>query len=68
MKSSNDALWVIVGHLIKSACFIPINCRSEIQQLARAYIKYILRLHSVPRIIVFDRDTTLSVTLLNDIQ
>ena len=57
MKAGNDALWVIVDRLTKSACFIPMNCRWEMEQLARAYIKYVVRFHGVPRTIVSDRDT-----------
>ena len=38
----NDALWVIVGRLTKSARFIPMNYRWEMEQLARAYIKYVV--------------------------
>ena len=37
-KGGNDTLWVIVEHLTKSARFIPMNCRWEMNQLARAYI------------------------------
>ena len=56
-KAGNDALWVIVDRLTKTARFIPMNCRWEMGQLARAYIKYVVRFHSVPRTIVSDRDT-----------
>ena len=56
-KAGNDALWVIVDRLTKSARFIPMNCRWEMEQLARAYIKYVVRFHGVPRTIVSDRDT-----------
>ena len=56
-KSGNDALWVIVDRLIKSACFIPMNCRWEMKQLARAYINYVVRFHGEPHKIVSNRDT-----------
>ncbi|XP_057545868.1 uncharacterized protein LOC130824866 [Amaranthus tricolor] len=36
-KAGNDALWVIVDRLTKSARFIPMSCRWEMEQLARAY-------------------------------
>ncbi|XP_057535243.1 uncharacterized protein LOC130813427 [Amaranthus tricolor] len=32
-KAGNDALWVIVDRLTKSAHFIPINCRWKMEQL-----------------------------------
>ena len=56
-KAGNDALWVIVYRLTKSARFFPMNCRWEMKQLARAYVKYVVRVHGVPRTIVSDRDT-----------
>ena len=56
-KSGNDALWVIMDSLTKSTRFIPMNCRWEMEQLARAYIKYVVRFHGVPRTIMSDRDT-----------
>lgn len=40
-KSGNDALWVILDRLTKSARLIPINCHWEMEQLAHAYIKYV---------------------------
>ena len=33
------------------------NCFWEMEQLARAYIKYVVRFHGVPHTIVSDRDT-----------
>ena len=56
-KSSNDALWVIVDRLTKTARFILMNFRWEMEQLARAYIRYVVRFHGVSRTIVFHRDT-----------
>ena len=57
MQTGNDALWVIVDRLTKSASFIPMNCRWEMEQLAHAYIKYVVRFHGVPCTIASDRDT-----------
>ena len=56
-KSKNDALCVIVNHLTKSARFIRINYRWEIEQLACVYVKYVVRFHGVPRKIISYRDT-----------
>ncbi|XP_057540619.1 uncharacterized protein LOC130818465 [Amaranthus tricolor] len=33
------------------------NCKWDVEQLARAYIKYVIRYHGIPRTIVSDRDT-----------
>jgi len=52
----NDAIWVIVDRLTKSAHFLPINISFPVAQLAEIYIKEIVRLHGVPSSIVSDRD------------
>ena len=57
MKSENDALWAIVDRATKSVRFVPMNYRQEMEQQARAYIKYVLRFHGVRRRIVSDWDT-----------
>ena len=56
-RSGNDTLWVIVDRLTKSARFIPMNNQWSMDQLARAYLKNVVRYHGVPRSIVSDRDT-----------
>ncbi|XP_057540627.1 uncharacterized protein LOC130818471 [Amaranthus tricolor] len=43
--------------LTKLARFIPMNCKWDMEQLACAYIKYVIRYHGILRIIVCDRDT-----------
>jgi len=52
----NDAIWVIVDSLTKSAHFIPINITFSVAQLAEIYIREIVKLHGVPSSIVSDRD------------
>ena len=56
-RSGNDTLWVIVDRLTKSAKFIPMNNQWDMDQLARAYLKNVVRYHGVPRSIVSDHDT-----------
>ena len=56
-RSGNDTLWVIVDRLTKSAKFIPMNNQWDMDQLARAYLKNVVRYHGIPRSIVSDRDT-----------
>ena len=51
-----DAVWVIVDRLTKSAHFLPIRFSCSLDELARLYIKEIVRLHGVPSTIVSDRD------------
>ena len=52
----NDAIWVIVDRLTKSAHFLPINITFPVAQLAEIYIRDIVKLHGVPSSIVSDRD------------
>ena len=56
-RSGNDMLWVIVDRLTKSAWFILMNNHWDMDQLARAYLKNVVRYHGVLRSIVSDRDT-----------
>ena len=52
-----DAIWVIVDCLTKATHFLAIKTTSNAEQLAKLYIKEIVRLHGVPLSIVSDRDT-----------
>ncbi|KAK6142624.1 hypothetical protein DH2020_022972 [Rehmannia glutinosa] len=52
----NQAIWVVVDRLTKSAHFLPIKMTHSLEQLAHIYIKEIVRLHGVPVSIVSDRD------------
>ena len=52
----NDAVWVIVDRLTKSAHFLPIRWGYTLEQLAEKYIVEIIRLHGIPVSIVSDRD------------
>jgi hypothetical protein len=54
--SGQDAIWVIVDRLTKSAHFIPYKINDSMQKMAELYIREIVRLHGVPNSIVSDRD------------
>ena len=56
-QRKNNAIWVIVDRLTKSAYFITIRNTWTLDQLARAYLEEIVRLRGVPSSIVSDRDT-----------
>ena len=43
--SKNDAAWVIVDRLMKSAHFLPIRVGFTLEKLAKLYMKEIVRLH-----------------------
>ena len=57
MPSGNDAIWVIIDRLTKSAHFLEYKAGLTPEKLAKLYIKEIVRLHGVPITIVSDRDT-----------
>ena len=56
-RSGNYTIWVIVDRLTKSAVFIPIKETWKKKQLAKTYIKHVVRLHGVPKDIISDRDS-----------
>ena len=55
-KRGNDAIWVIVDRLTKSALFLPVKMMDPIDNLAKIYVNEVVRLHGVPTSIVSDRD------------
>ena len=52
----NDAIWVIVDRLTKSAHFLPYRVGTPLDRLAQMYVNEIVRLHGVPVNIISDRD------------
>ena len=55
-SSGQDAIWIIVDRLTKTAHFLPIRLSQSTDSLSRLYIREIVRLHGVPSSIVSDRD------------
>jgi hypothetical protein len=55
-KKGNDAIWVIVDRLAKSALVLPMKMTYSVDKLARLYINEVMTLHGVPLSIVSDRD------------
>jgi len=53
----NNAVWVIVDRLTKSAHFLPFRVGQSTELLAEKYMKEIVQLYGVPATIVSDRDT-----------
>jgi hypothetical protein len=54
--SGQDAIWVIIDRLTKSAHFLPIKFTNKLDKLAELYVREIVKLHGVPVSIVSDRD------------
>ena len=55
-RANHDAIWVIVDRLTKSAHFLPISEKYNVERLANLYFKEIIVCHGVPVSIVSDRD------------
>ncbi|CAM8982003.1 unnamed protein product [Rhodiola kirilowii] len=56
-QKGNNAIWVIVDRLTKSAHFLPFKVGTALDSLADLYVAEIVRLHGVTVFIVFDRDS-----------
>nr|GFC61619.1 hypothetical protein [Tanacetum cinerariifolium] len=56
-QKKNDAIWVVVDRLTKSAYFLPIRKDFSISRLADIFQQEIVRLHGTPAAIVSDRDS-----------
>ncbi|WMV58581.1 hypothetical protein MTR67_051966 [Solanum verrucosum] len=52
-----DSIWVVVDRLTMLANFIPVIIDYNAQQLAKVYVKEIVRLHGVPLSIISDHGT-----------
>jgi len=54
--NGQDAIWVIVDRLKKSAHFLPVKITDSMERLADLHVREIVRLHGVPISIVSDCD------------
>ena len=63
-----DAIWVIVDRLTKSAHFLPIRIKFNLEKLAKLYLKEIVSRHGVPVSIVSDRDPRFTSTFWKSFQ
>jgi hypothetical protein len=54
-KKGNDAIWVVVDQLTKSALFLPMKMTDLMDKLTKLYVNEVIRLHGVPVSIIPDR-------------
>jgi len=54
--SKKESLGVIVDRLTKSSHFIAIHNSWEVERVAQLYVKEIIRLHRIPKHVVYDKD------------
>nr|GEY93917.1 putative reverse transcriptase domain-containing protein [Tanacetum cinerariifolium] len=64
----NDAIWVVVDRLTKSAYFLPIQQGYSINKLAEIFQQEIVRLHGTPALIVSDRDPRFTLRFWKGLQ
>ena len=67
-KKGNDAIWVIVDRLTKSALFIPVKMTDPVDKLAKIYVNEVVRLHGVLISIVSNQDPRFTSRLWPNIQ
>jgi hypothetical protein len=53
-KKGNDAIWVVVDRLTKSALFLPLKMTDSVDKLAKLNVNEVIRLHGVPVSIISD--------------
>lgn len=51
-----DAILVVVDHMTRLAHFLPCNSTITAKETAELFLKEIIRLHGIPKVIVSDRD------------
>ena len=56
----STTIWVVMDRLTKTAYFIPYKSGMTLDGMARLYLKEVIRLHGIPRTIIYDRDSRLT--------
>ncbi|GKB90460.1 putative nucleotidyltransferase, ribonuclease H, partial [Tanacetum coccineum] len=64
----NNAIWVVVDRLTKSAYFFPIQQGYSVSKLAEIFQQEIIRLHGTPASIVSDRDPLFTLRFWKGLQ
>jgi hypothetical protein len=67
-KKGNDAIWVVVDRLTKSALFLPMKMTDSMDKLVKLYVNEVIRLHGVPVSIISDRDPRFTSRLWPSLQ
>jgi hypothetical protein len=68
VPSGQEAIWVIIDRLTKSAHFIPFRIIDSMEKMAELYVREIVRLYRVPASIVLDRDAWFTSKFLKKLQ
>jgi hypothetical protein len=67
-KKGNDAIWVVVDRLTKSALFFPMKMTDSVDKLAKLYVNEVIRLHGVLVSIISDQDPRFTSRLWPSLQ
>jgi hypothetical protein len=59
----HDSILLLVENLTKAAHFVPMRMSHTTTNIAEIYMREIVRLHGIPKAIVFDRDTKFTSNL-----
>jgi hypothetical protein len=54
-SQKHDSIWVIIDRLTKTAHFLLVHTIYTVKKYAEIYLEQIIRLHGVPKTIIFDR-------------
>jgi hypothetical protein len=57
MTHKFDLIWVIVDQLFKSAHFIPVNTKYQVEKYVEIYVARVLCLHGVSKMIISNRSS-----------
>ena len=57
-SEGSDTIWVIVDQLSKYAYFVPLKHPFNAKDLARIFVKEVIRLHRIPKSVVSNRGST----------
>jgi hypothetical protein len=63
MNKQHDSIMVVVDKLTKDAHFVPVKKTHTTTNIAKIFMKEIVRLHGIPRKIISDRDTKFTSNL-----
>jgi hypothetical protein len=67
-KKGNDAIWVVVDQLTKSALFLPMKMTDSVDKLAKLHVNEVIRLHGVSVSIISDWDPRFTSRLWPSLQ
>ena len=55
-QEGHNGVWVVMDRLTKMVHFLPFNTKWSVAEIARYYVREVVKLHSVPASIVSDKD------------